>query len=202
MATVSTDDVAALLGRDLTTAEDDRVGRLVEIAEGLVEAELPGYSFATGTETVDVNWHDPDVIWTPRYPVTALNRFSVGGGVVDPTWLRWDDKGKIELLGGRPAWSVNRSWLASSWPTVTVDYDFGIDPPAAVLAGVVAQMVATLLRRQESNPGNVHRESVGDYAVQFDPIEVEATARGMVVPPLHKRFSRTITVSVPFSRTR
>lgn len=200
--TVSVDDVAALLGRDLTATEEDRVSRLVEIAESLVEAELPGYSLATGTETVEVVWHDPDVIWTPRYPVTALHRVLIGDGLVDPSWLRWGDKGRIELLGGRPPWVVNGSWLTGVWPKVTVDYDYGRDPPAPGLAGVVAQMVATLLRRQGSNPGNVHRETIGDYSVQFDPIEVEATARGMVVPPLHPRWSRTITVSVPLSRSR
>ncbi len=200
--TVSTDDVAALLGRDLTADEDDRAGRLIEIAESAVEAALPGFSFATGRETVDVGWHDPNVFWTPRYPVSAINRVTVNNGPVDATWVRFDEKGKVELHDpGDPY--INRR-VPAGWATVTVDYDFGFDPPPPVLAGIVASMVATTQRRNEINPGNVYSETVGQYSVAYygraEPLSV--VAGGMVLPVLPRRWKRNAMMSVPLERFR
>jgi hypothetical protein len=198
--TVSTDDVATLLGRDLTEAEDARATRLIEIAESAVEAMLPGFSFAAGSETVDIGWHDPNVMWTPRYPVAAINSITIAGGPVDLTGVRFDPKGKIELLpAGDPV--INRA-APAGWATVTVDYDFGLDPPPPVLAGIVATMVATVLRRQGTNPNNVLSETIGSYQVSYGAAAQDAQAAGMLVPDLPARWKRNVVVSVPLMRYR
>lgn len=199
--TISTDDVAALLGRDLTTVEEDRAARLIEMAESAVESALPGFSFATDTETVDVDWHDPNVFWTPRYPVSAVNRVMVNGGPVDATWVRFDEKGRIELRDpGDPY--INRR-VPAGWATLTVDYDFGLDPPPPVLAGIVASMVATDLRRNAVNPGNIQSETVGSYSVAYYA-KAEQTVMGaiMAVPELPRRWKRNAMISVPLERYR
>lgn len=199
------DDIAVLLGRALTTDETNRAGRLIEIAESALEAALPGFSFTAGTETADILWHDPDVFWTPRYPVTAVHELVVGGATVDPAGYRWDEKGRIELLAGWPSWVINGPWIATGWPIVTVDYDFGLDPEPAIMAGIAAQMVATVLRRQSVNPGNVSSERIGSYSVSYGTAEQAAAAAGLAVPAaaaLPSRWRRNATVSVPLVRYR
>jgi hypothetical protein len=199
--TISTEDVVALLGRDLTAPEEDRATRLIEMAESAVEAALPGFSFAAGSETVAVNWHDPNVFWTPRYPVTAVNRVTVNNGPVDATWVRFDEKGKIELNDpGDPY--INRR-VPAGWATVTIDYDFGLDPPPPVLAGVVASMVAIDLRRNAVNPGNVQAETIGSYSVAYYAKAEQAVMGAvMAVPALPRRWKRTAMISVPLARYR
>lgn len=197
------DDIVVLLGRALTTEENSRAPRLIEIAESALEAAMPGFSFATGTETADILWHDPDVFWTPRYPVSAVHELVVGGATVDPAGYRWDEKGRIELLAGWPSWVVNGPWIATGWPIVTVDYDFGLDPAPAVMAGIAAQMAATVLRRQATNPTNVASETIGSYSVSYGTAEQAAAAVGMVVPAaLPSRWRRNVTASVPMVRYR
>lgn len=199
--TVSTDDVAVLLGRALTGDEEDRADRLIAIAESLVEAELPGFSFASGTETASIVSDDPAVIWTPRYPVTAVSSVMIDGATLtsgDGYW--WTDKGRIELSAAGTPWIVNSTWPSSPWPTCTVLYDYGLDPPPPVLAGVVAAMVAGALRFQGTNPGGVRSETIGSYSVAYAQTEAAMAAGGMVVPPLPARWQRNRTVSVPLTR--
>lgn len=198
------DDVAVLLGRDLTTAETTRAGRLIEIAESALEEALPGFSMATGSEAVEIPWHDPDVFWTPKYPVTAVTGLTIAGAQIDPGSYRWNEKGRIELLAGSPPWVINGPWIAAGWPTVTIDYDFGLDPAPAVLAGIVAQMVATVVRRQAINPGNVASETIGNYSVSYGTAQQAAAAAGMSISPgdLPARWKRNAALSVPLVRYR
>lgn len=193
------DDVAVLLGRALTTDEAGRVDRLIELAETAIESQLTGFSFTAGNETVEIEWHDPDVVWTPRYPVSAVDALTIDGVTVDPTAYRWDVKGKIELVDVGSGLVINRAAVAG-WSRLAVDYEFGDVPDD--LAAIIAAAVAGVVRRQAANSGNVAAESLGAYSVTYDRAEIAAAAAGLILPDLPRRWKRTVAASVPLMRFR
>lgn len=201
---VTTDDVSALLGRDLTNDETNRVGRLIDFAVSQVESAAPGLSYATGTEQVDIVWHDPDVAWTPRYPVTAVNSITLNGIPIslEPRlgYARHDAKGKIELLDVYQTFVVNAP-IIMGWSQLTVDYDFGLDPTPDDLCQIVAGMVADSLRRASYNPAGAvqQSETLGSY--QHAETFVAQSAH-MVVPEIPQRWRRKAMTSVALTRTR
>lgn len=193
MATVSVEHVAALLGRALTAAEQVRSARLLEFGEAAVEDALPGFSVAVGTEEAIVIPHGGEV-WTPRYPVSAVNSVTVAGSEVDAAAFTFTEKGLIRFVRS-VAWPFDRDYPTLG-TTVVVDYDFGLDPPPAAVANVVAASVVAVLRRQASNADGVLSESIDGYSVTFDRDEVRSLAVS-VDPAALRRWSRTRQVSVP-----
>lgn len=203
--TIDTDDIEALLGRNLTTAENVCVDRLIELAEGAVEDVLPGFSIATGTETVDVAGDDPDTLWTPRYPLSDLTELTVDSVTVDPVYYRTTVKGRIDLGSWPAPWTGNAPEQPPWWgSTISVTYDFGLDPPPPAIVNAVASMVANLLRSQASNSNGAMSYSIGSYAESHGAAAQAALAAGMVVPDSVglRRWSRTRQVSVPLTRAR
>lgn len=202
--TVEQFDVEAILGRDLTTAETERVDRLIEMAEAQVESLIPGFAIATGTASDEVvAYNDPDVMWTRRYPVSAVTSFAVDGNAVDAADYRWNEMGEIQLLGGGRlnSWEVNLRAFPVN-PTVTITYDYGIWPLGADVAAAVAAVVAALLRGQAAGSIGIQSESLGAYSVSYD---TAAAASGGLAPPaseLLRRWKRTRQLSVPFVRSR
>lgn len=199
MTTISVKDVAALLGRDLTTAEEVRCARLIGYAEGGVEDALPGFSVATGTEEVEVVVHGE--LWTPRFPVTAVNELSVDGTVIPATAFRFTEKGKFQRVYSS-AWPVNSSsagWFCDG-ALVTIDYDFGLDPPPYTVVNVVAAAVAAVLQRQAVNADGVlsRSETIDGYTYndQYDRDQARVAVL-TVDPSALRRWSRTRQVSVP-----
>lgn len=197
-------DVEAILGRDLTVDEETRVDRLTAMAEAQVESLLPGFSIAAATATDEViPWNDPDVMWTRRYPVTAVDSLEVDGNVVEASGYRWNELGEIQLLGGGRlnSWEVNLASFPAN-PVITVTYDYGVDPVAADIAAAVAAVVAALLRGQAAGSAGIASESLGAYSVTYD---TAAAGSGGLAPPaadLLRRWKRTRQLSVPFVRTR
>ena len=203
--TVTQTDIEAILGRDLTAAEETRVARLTEMAEAQVESMLPGFSIATGTATdEDVPYNDPDLLWTARYPVTAVSAVKINGSTVDSDGYRWSTFGKLELtLGRQDDFEINVASLAA-FPTVTVTYTYGQSPVAADIAAAVAAGVAAVLRRQAANPDGVQSESLGAYQVSYGDAASKAAMSGVVPPEseLLRRWKRNRQVSVPLLRYR
>lgn len=195
---VDTADVETLLGRDLTTTEADRAFRLVDLAQGLIEGELPGFTINPGTETVEVT-PGSDEMWTPRYPVTAINSITVDDIAV--TGTEFNQLGRIRYTTSLlDDFEVNLSPFTSS--TVTIDYDYGFDdliPDDVSL--VVAGMVSSVLRRQTANPDGLASTTLGAYSESHFQAEVAALAQGMVVPTgALRRWRRNRTLSVPLYR--
>lgn len=202
--TILQTDVEAILGRDLTAAEETRVARLTAMAEAQVESLLPGFRIADGTATDEViPWNDPDVMWTRYYPVTAIDALEVDGNVVESSGYRWNEFGEIQLLGGGRlnSWEVNLASFPAN-PVVTVTYDYGVDPVAADIAAAVAAVVAVLLRGQAAGSAGIASESLGAYSVTYD---TAVSGSGGLAPPaaeLLRRWKRTRQLSVPFVRHR
>lgn len=203
--TIQPSDIEILLGRDLTDDENDRVERLIELAEGAVEDALPGFSIATGIETVEITSDDPDTLWTPRYPVTALAELAVDDITVDATFYRVTRKGRITLIPDGTPWIANgpdfAPWFGGR---LTVSYDYGLDPPPPAIVNAVASLVAQQLRAQSANPAGAMSYSIGSYSEAHGVAGQAALAAGMVVIPTVglRRWSRTGHVSVPLTRTR
>lgn len=202
--TVAQFDVEAILGRDLTSAEETRVDRLIEMAESQVESLIPGFAIATGTATAErIAYDDPDVMWTKRYPVAAVTSLSVDGSDLDVSDYQWSEFGEIRLLGGGRlnSWEMNlRSFPSSA--VVTTTYDYGAFPLSADVAAAVAAVVAALLRAQAAGSIGVQSESLGAYSVSYD---TAVAGSGGLAPPaaeLLRRWKRTRQLSVPFVRTR
>lgn len=199
---VATSDIEAILGRDLTAAELERVERLVEMAEAQLEAALPGFSVATGTATAEEIVHDdPDVAWTRYYPVTDVTSVSVGDAVLGSTAYTWTEKGKL-ILGHRSILNEFEVNLPS-WPTglpLSVTYGYGFNPVPADIAAGIAASVAGLLRQQATNPDGVRSTSLGAFAESY----FDLGGPGGLAPVAAKAFrkwSRTPT-SAPLVRYR
>lgn len=170
MSTVT--DIEAILGRDLTTEEAYRVPRLIEMAEAAVSRALPGFSLVEGDETVTIVGHGNE-IWTPKYPVTAINSLTVGAAVFTDGSYTFDDKGKI-TFGEQTilnAFEIEPwAWYSEPGP-FTIDYDFGLAELPADIAGAIAGAVAVQIRQYAINPGNVKSESLGAYSVTYSDSE-------------------------------
>lgn len=202
--TVEQADIEAILGRVLTEAEEARVDRLTEMAEAQVESMLPGFAVALDSATDEViPYSDPDIMWTKRYPVSAVDAVKLDGTALDTADYRWTEMGEIRLLGGGRlnSFEINLARFPTS-AEVTVTYDYGLDPLPADMAAAVASVVAALLQRQAINPDGVQSESLGAYSVTY--AEAAAGSGGLAPAPgdLLRRWKRTRRLSVPFVRTR
>lgn len=165
--TVNSSDVEAILLRALTDAEGAFVDRLIELAEGQIEGMLPGFSFATGTETVDLRGRGGE-LWLPRYPVTAVNSIALGAGAVSATSYEWTELGKLDF----GVFSILNSFEVdlTEWPTdglYTIDYDYGLDPLPGDAVTAVAGVVAGALRRGSAGSEGVSQETLGSYSVSY-----------------------------------
>lgn len=202
--TVAQTDIEAILGRDLTAAEETRVVRLTAMAEAQVESMLPGLSIAAGTATDEViPWNDPDVMWTKRYPVTAIDELTVDGNAVDSAGYRWNEMGELQLLGGGRlnSWEINLRSFPTN-PVITVTYDYGAATLAADIAAAVAAVVAALLRGQAAGSAGIQSESLGAYSVTYDTAVAGAAGLAPPAADLLRRWKRTRQLSVPFVRAR
>lgn len=194
MATIDIGAVVALLGRELTDDEEVRAVALLDIAEGVIEDALPGFSVATGTEEVDFIAYDPEKIWLPRYPVTTVNSLTVESTVLTADDYRVSEHGRVEWR-----WPYRGCW--QSRLLVEVDYDFGTDPPPYSVVSTAASAVAATIRRQSANTDGLltKSETVDGYSYQdsYGASQQEALAAGLVVDMTSlKRWQRNRQVSV------
>lgn len=199
--TVSTDDVLVLLGRAFTGDEEDRASRLVEMAEAAVESALPGFNFTAGTETATLHLEDHDgILWTPKYPVTAITSVTSAGTALPSSAYTFNEQGRI-LVFDAASYVVNASHYDLWCGPVVVDYDFGLDPVPADMAGFVAGLVAGTLRAQGVNADGLRSESIDGYARTFSDAEtaaaIGANLASLASSMLPRRWQRLRQVSVP-----
>lgn len=185
---VDSSDVEILLGRTLTTDEQARVDRLLELASGLVEGSLPGFAIEQATETIDVWPPQLGSFWTPRYPVSDL-------AIVGMPWIRFTEKGNVRFGYGQ---TIN-SW---DWPAalpLSVTYTFGFATIPGDVTTVIAAMVAAAINRQTT--GGVQAESLGAYSVTYGDWSVHEAAAGLTVPDGALERWRRKEISVALTRT-
>lgn len=194
---IDLEDVATLLGRDLTDAEVPRADRLASFAAAKLTDTLPGFTVEAGTETVELNPETTGNVWTPKYPVTAINSLEVDGNTITAGQYLFDQWGRIRASTTPiDTWQLNGFWTPVS--TVAIDYDFGFDPITDDVSLAIASMVAAAIQRQGTNPSQIQAETLGAYSVTYGNWSLQQAAEGLTVPPgTLRHWKRNRALSVP-----
>lgn len=183
-ALATTDDVAAILNRALTTAETATATRLLQIASGIVRRYTrQGISFTAGdVVTLPGVWGQSVVL--PQRPVVAVASVTINGGVAP--FAQWkliaDDlfigTGSFQPDYGASLWGGTSLWgpagsaqgpqaTGATWQgpqgTITVTYDHGYQTIPDDIVNEVAGMVAL----QMSSPVGVDQETIGGYRAVY-----------------------------------
>lgn len=174
MATVTPDDLAALLGVEFDDAQDSQAQAALDMALAVVGSYLPDLSFEAGEEvSVDLQGTWSRDLHLPKRPVTDVHSVSINGTSLDDesgwTWLGRNvvRRGSSEVAtlevdaqGADPLPVGN--WGGPS-ATVTVVYSYDATFPADVRA-----VVLQVAKRLYTNPAGVRMEMLGGYQVQYD----------------------------------
>ncbi|MEV4908713.1 hypothetical protein AB0N46_29220 [Streptomyces albidoflavus] len=160
---VTVAELAALLGRTFTPAQEAQAQALLDQASSVVRAYVrQGLTRATSTLTVSMRRADPvlhqcgGLVTLPQRPVVDVASVSVDG-VSTQDW--WQEGQEILLRSG--AWSSPPT--AHRPPQVTVTYTHGFDPVPGDIKAIVAQAA----NRVMVNPGAVRSETVGGESVTY-----------------------------------
>ncbi|KUL59681.1 hypothetical protein ADL32_19125 [Streptomyces albidoflavus] len=160
---VTVAELAALLGRTFTPAQEAQAQALLDQASSVVRAYVrQDLTRATSTLTVSMRRADPvlhrcgGLVTLPQRPVVDVESVSVDG-VSTQDW--WQEGQEILLRSG--AWSSPPT--AHRPPQVTVTYTHGFDPAPGDIKAIVAQAA----NRVMVNPGAVRSETVGGESVTY-----------------------------------
>ncbi|PAX92709.1 hypothetical protein CLM85_18570 [Streptomyces albidoflavus] len=160
---VTVAELAALLGRTFTPAQEAQAQALLDQASSVVRAYVrQDLTRATSTLTVSMRRADPvlhrcgGLVTLPQRPVVDVASVSVDG-VSTQDW--WQEGQEILLRSG--AWSSPPT--AHRPPQVTVTYTHGFDPVPGDIKAIVAQAA----NRVMVNPGAVRSETVGGESVTY-----------------------------------
>lgn len=147
LATVT--DVAARLGRTLTTEESSRVTAALEDVSAAIRA-YTGQQITPGTSTVRLQNHYGDVV-LPQRPVTAVTavRTVTGEGVEEPYM-------GYSYIAGQRVRSLPPGW-------VEVDYTHGYEAVPDEIKSVACQVVLRWL----PNPTGIRGEVTGPFSVTY-----------------------------------
>jgi len=154
LATV--DDIEARLGRELTTAEDIRVGALLDDVSAAVRS-YTGQSFTSEETTVRLAPRNGTVT-LPQRPVTAVDSVKTVDG--DDLVFTWWSGTKVKVGVNALNWfEVNGS------PTQPVDitYTHGYDDVPADIVAVVCQIVGRAMTKPADESGYT-QESIAGYS--------------------------------------
>ena len=180
MPLATTDDLAALLGREFTDAEDTQAEAAIRMATAMVRAELPDVALEDGdhvTVRVPGTW-DRD-LRLPKRQVSDVHTVAINGDDLDGTSWSWAGgdyirrgawyldtvDGSADVLGAGTGGATSGPVFHWGGPAavveVTYSYD-GVAPPA------VWATVVQVAKRLFLNPAGVRQESLGGYAVTYD----------------------------------
>ena len=188
----TTDDVAALLQRDLTTQELVWVNRLLTQASDVVRRYTrQTLNFVSGdTITLPGNWDN--TLTLPQRPISAVNSLLINGSA--PTaysvWKVLDDSLYISTGAYQPdfgvlLWGGNALWgpagsnsgpqaTGATWQgpaaTITINYDHGFQTIPGDIVNVTAGLVALAV----ASPVGVNEEKIGAYQVKYSRSETGA----------------------------
>lgn len=184
----TTDDVAALLQRDLTTAELAWANRLLTQASDVVRRYTrQTLNFVQGeTITLPGNWGN--TITLPQRPIVAVNSVLINGAT--PSYQLWktlDDTLYISTGAYQPdfgvlLWGGNALWgpagsntgpqaTGASWQgpqaNIVINYDHGYETIPGDITNVTAGLVALAI----ASPVGVEQEKIGGYQVKYSRSE-------------------------------
>lgn len=183
LATVA--DLAAILGRTFTPAQEAQAERLLELASAAVRATTgQDITRATTTDTFSIRRADPvlhrcaGVVTLPQRPVVDITSVSVDGAVTQD-W--WQDGSDLLLR----SWSWGRPPAAHRPPQVTVTYTHGFDPVPDDIAAIVLQAA----NRAIVNPSQLRAETVGGESLTY-LVPHGGEALGVLLSEVEKRALR------------
>lgn len=179
MTTPTVDDIAGILGRELTSDEVARASVALRFATAAVAAYLPDLGLTeVDDETVKLHGNWSRFLQLPRSPVTAVDTVSINGVELDASSWRW--RGKDVLVRGPwypeedtrdDAFDVLQGAAAGPvyhWggpeAVVEVTYSYGL----ATLPDAVWLVIVQSARRLFLNPEGVKQEALGGYSVTYD----------------------------------
>lgn len=167
LATVA--DLAAILGRTFTAAQESQAQALLDQASSIVRAYVRlDITRATTTDTFTMRWSDRQHLGTPfdcnrhgqvtlpQRPVETVTSVEVNGTVTQDWWLEQDQL----YLRSVP-------WLgppgAHQAPQVEVTYTHGWDPVPGDIQAIVMQAA----NRVMVNPSGIRSETVGGISTTY-----------------------------------
>lgn len=161
LATVA--DLAALLGRTFTPAEELQAQALLDQASSVVRGYLRlDVTRATTTDTFTMRRADPlryscsGMVTLPQRPIEAVTAVEVDGLATLDWWL---DGNELLLR----AWSWDHPPAAHQAPQVEVIYTHGWDPVPGDIAAIVMQAA----NRVMVNPSGIRSETVGGESITY-----------------------------------
>jgi hypothetical protein len=156
-------DLAALLGRTFTPAEEAQAQALLDQSSSVVRGYLRlDVTRATTTDTFTMRRADSlrygcsGVVTLPQRPIVAVTDVKVDGVATADWWL----DGNELLLG---AWSWDQPPAAHQPPQVEVTSTHGWDPVPGDIAAIVMQAANRVL----VNPSGIRSEAVGGESVTY-----------------------------------
>jgi hypothetical protein len=178
MATpVTSSDVAILLQRELTEAEEAAVELYIEMAEGEIEAYLGRPIKPTAFEEEGYFPNADGVIYLRNTPVISVEALSVNGETLAPTSAL-----TVTSYGLENAWGlmydyipyVDREVNPQDYygATATVSYTAGLDYPAGIRA-LVLSSVLKRFQADATNNANVAAGTAGTKRIKAEDFEQE-----------------------------
>ncbi|MYR29804.1 MULTISPECIES: hypothetical protein [unclassified Streptomyces] len=160
---VTVAELAALLGRTFTPAQEQQAQALLDQASSVVRAYVrQDLTRATTTDTFTMRRADRvlhrcgGLVTLPQRPVVNIAAVEVAGV---PTGDWWQE-GQDLLLGH---WGWDSPPAAHRPPQVAVTYTHGFDPVPGDIAAIVAQAATRVM----VNPSAVRSETVGGESVTY-----------------------------------
>lgn len=161
LATVA--DLADMLGRTFTPAQEAQAQSLLDQASSIVRAYVRlDISRVTTTDTFTMRRADPlrygcgGVVTLPQRPVEAVTAVEVDGVATTDWWL---DDNEVKVR----AWSWAQPPAAHQPPQVEVTYTHGWDPVPGDIAAIVLQAANRVI----VNPSGIRSETVGGISTTY-----------------------------------
>lgn len=154
-------DLAEVMARALTSAEESRAGTLLSIASARVRT-FTGQQFTRATETARLRVRGGRVR-LPQAPVTAVSAVTVpGGSAISFSWVA----GQIVdcAPGVLNSFEVEPFRTRLQWVDVT--YTHGYETVPSDVVGIVCDMVAAALASPPEDAG-VQTETLGPFTTSY-----------------------------------
>ncbi|MFF0277451.1 hypothetical protein [Streptomyces sp. NPDC004330] len=156
-------DLAAMLNRTFTAAQEAQAQALLDQASSIVRSYLrQDITRATTTDTFTLRRADPvqhrcgGVVTLPQRPVVDIVSVSVNGTATSDWWQDGND-----LLLRSPAWTHPPA--AHAPPQVEVTYTHGWDRVPGDITAIVMQAATRVM----VNPSGIRSETVGGESVTY-----------------------------------
>jgi len=212
----TTDDVAAILQRTLTTQEVTYATRLIEMASAMVRRYTRQDLTAATADVVNLPGTWGHTITLPQRPVTAVTSVVINGAT--PAFASWKLIGDELFIGtgsfqpdyGSSLWggpsglwgpagsSTGPQATGASWQgpqgSVTVTYDHGY----AVIPDEITNEVAGMAALQMSSPVGIDREVIGGYQAVYAKSPVggmSLTAETKAVLNFYRRRNASVSIA-------